>query len=178
MRRGRPWKTTLLALVAGLFLFSVATIRLFVMPDRGMPAKVSAIVMLNGPGDRLGTALHLARQHRAPFVVISRGSAAYGHGNDCAPRIPHEKIICFDPSPSTTRAEAEFLGRLAKRYRWSSVALVTSTAQDSRARLRVGRCFAGSVYVVTIPLPLSSWPYQVVYQWGATVKAVLLQRAC
>lgn len=178
MRRGGLLKTALLALVAGLVLFTVSTIRLFVMPDRGMPAKVGAIVMLNGPGDRLGTALRLASQHRAPFVVISRGSHAYGHGSDCAPQIPHEKIICFDPSPSTTRGEAEFLGRLARQYRWNSVALVTSTAQDSRARLRVGRCFAGPVYVVTVPLSLSSWPYQIAYQWGATVKAVLFQRAC
>lgn len=177
-RRSRILKATLLAAVIGLVLFTVSTIRLFVMPDRGMPANVGAIVMLNGPGDRLDTALQLAWQHRAPFVVISRGSAAYGHGSDCAPQVPHEKIICFDPNPSTTRGEAEFLGRLARQYHWSSVTLITSTAQDSRARLRVGRCFPGPVYVVTVPVSLSSWPYQVAYQWGATIKAVIFQRAC
>ena len=55
--------------------------------------------MLNGPGDRLGTALDLAWQHRAPFVVISRGSPYWGHGSICAPRIPRVKVICFDPEP-------------------------------------------------------------------------------
>ena len=59
-------------LALGVIVLGVATARLFIWPDRGMPAHVSAIVMLNGPGDRLDTALDLAWQHRAPFVVISR----------------------------------------------------------------------------------------------------------
>jgi len=62
-------------LVLGAIVLGVATARLFIWPDRGMPAHVSAIVMLNGRGDRLDTALDLAWQHRAPFVVISRGSS-------------------------------------------------------------------------------------------------------
>ena len=96
--------------------------------------------MMNGTGDRLNTALRLAWQHRARFVVISRGSPVYGHGSDCAPAIAGVKVICFDPSPSTTRGEAEFLGRLARQYHWKSVVLVTTTPQDSRARLRAERC--------------------------------------
>lgn len=171
-------KIVVTALAAGFVLLSVVTVRLFVLPDRGMPARVSAIVMLNGPGDRFDTALRLARQHRARYVVISRGSPLWGQGSKCAPPMPDETIICFDPDPSTTKGEAEFIGRLARRYRWSSVALVTSTPQDSRARLRVGRCFAGPVYVEAAPLPLASWPYQVAYEWGATIKAVVFQQAC
>jgi hypothetical protein len=61
-------------LALGVIVLSAATARLFVWPDRGMPARVSAIVMLNGPGNRLGAALDLAWQYRAPFLVISRGS--------------------------------------------------------------------------------------------------------
>jgi uncharacterized SAM-binding protein YcdF (DUF218 family) len=168
----------LIVLTVCLVLASASTIRLFVRPDQGMPRQVSAIVMLNGTGDRLRAALELAWEHRAPFVVISRGSPSYGHGSDCAPAIPHEKIICFDPDPSTTKGEAEVIGRLASKYRWRSVVLVTSTPQDSRARLRVGRCFHGPVFVVTVPPPLSSWPYQLAYEWAATAKAVVFQRAC
>ena len=134
--------------------------------------------MLNGPGDRLDTALDLAWQHRAPFVVISRGSQYWGHGSICAPAIPHVKVICFDPSPATTRGEAEFVGRLARKYRWTSVVLVTTVPQDTRARLRVERCFTGRVYVVTTSLPLSTWPYEIAYEWGATVKALVFQRSC
>jgi hypothetical protein len=52
-------------------------------------------------------------------------------------------VICFDPNPATTTGEAEFVGRLARKYHWQSIALVTITPQDSRARLRVERCFKG-----------------------------------
>jgi len=143
-----------------------------------MPRKVSAIVMLNGPGDRLNTALRLAWQRRAPFLVVSRGSPFYGHGSACAPRISGVKVICFDPSPATTRGEAEFAGRLARKYHWRSVVLVTTTPQDSRARLRMERCFTGPVYVVTAPMALASWPYQILYEWGALIKALVFQRSC
>jgi len=157
---------------------AAATARLFVWPERGMPARVSAIVMFNGPGDRLDTALDLAWQHRAPFVVIARGSDYWGHGSVCAPRIPGVTVICFNPDPATTQGEAEFVGRLARKYHWQSVALVTITPQDTRARLRVGRCFAGPVYVMTAPMPRSAWPYQIAYEWGALVKALIFQRSC
>ena len=177
-RRRKRRRTVAVAVVVLAIVFSAATARLFIWPDRGMPARVSAIVMMNGPGDRLDTALNLAWQHRAPFLVIARGSAYFGHGSVCAPRIPHVQVICFDPSPATTRGEAEFAGRLARRYHWQSVVLVTTTPQDSRARLRVERCFTGPVYVMTAALPLRSWPYELAYEWGATVKALIVGRGC
>lgn len=177
-RRRQHWRLAAASLALCVITVGAATARLFVWPDQGMPAQVSAIVMLNGPGDRLTTALDLAWQHRAPFVVISRGSSYWGHGSVCAPAIPHVTVICFDPSPSTTRGEAEFVGRLAQKYKWKSLVLVTTTAQDSRGRLRVERCFAGPVYVVNTSLPLSSWPYEIAYEWAATVKALVFERSC
>ena len=174
---GRRW---LRVVVASLLLtgFGIATARLFVWPQQGMPARVDAIVMLNGPGNRLDTALNLAWAHRAPVIVISRGSRYWGHGSVCAPKIPGVRVICFDPDPATTRGEAEFTGRLAKRYHWHSIVLVSITPQDTRSRLRVRRCFQGSIYVVTAPLPAYEWPYTVAYEWGAIIKALLLQRGC
>ncbi len=168
----------MIVLVTFLVAGCVATGRLFIWPARGMPARVSAIVMLNGTGDRLSTALRIAWQHRAPYLVISRGSPVYGHGSGCAPAIPHVDVICFDPSPATTRGEAEFVGRLAKKYHWQSVALVTITPQDSRARLRVERCFTGPVYVVTASLSAWEWPYEIGYEWAALVKALVFQPGC
>ena len=56
--------------------------------------------------------------------------------------------------------------------------LVTITPQDTRARLRVGRCFAGPVYVVATPIALASWPYQIGYEWAALAKALTVQRSC
>jgi uncharacterized SAM-binding protein YcdF (DUF218 family) len=177
-RRRRTWRAAVIALAAVIAVVGAATARLFVWPPRGMPAHVNAIVMLNGQGNRLDTALWLAWNHRASTVVISRGSPQWGHGSVCAPQIPGVKVICFVPDPETTQGEAEFAGDLARRYHWHSIALVTTTPQNTRARLRVGRCFSGQVYVVDAALPKYEWPYEIAYEWGATIKALFFQRSC
>jgi hypothetical protein len=173
----RRWRQrALLAIVVIFIVACAATARLFIWPDQGMPARVSAIVMLDSPGNSLNIALRLARQHRAPFLVLSLGTP--DSGPRCPRPIPRVKVMCFNPAPVTTQGEAEYVGRLARRYHWHSIAVVTITPQDSRARLRIERCFAGPVYVVTSPIGLSSWPYRIVYEWGALVKALIVQRGC
>ena len=156
--------------------FAVITARLIVWPAQGMPPRVSAIVMLAGPGDRLATALQLAAQRRAPMLVISRGWK--GYSGPCPPTRAGVKLICFEPDPGDTRGEAEFAGELAKRYHWHSVVLVTAREQDTRARIEVGRCFGGPIYVVAVSPPSGSWPYQIAYEWGALFKALVLDRGC
>lgn len=175
-RRARWWYRALLALAVVLIAACAATARLFVWPDQGMSARVSAIVMLDSPGNSLNIALRLARQHRAPFLVVSLGTQ--DSGPRCPRPIPGVKVICFNPAPLTTQGEAEYVGRLARQYHWHSVAVVTITPQDSRARLRMERCFTGPVYVVTTPIALTSWPYEIAYEWGALVKSLVVQRGC
>jgi hypothetical protein len=175
-RRGGRGRKALITLAAVFILVCAATAQLFVWPDQGMPARVSAIVMLDSPGHPLEVALRLAAQHRAPFLVVSQGRPV---ARDPCPRpLPGVTLICFNPKPATTQGEAEFVGRLAKKYHWHSVAVVTITPQATRARLRVERCFPGQVYVVTAPIRLSMWPYQIAYEWGALIKALLIQRHC
>jgi uncharacterized SAM-binding protein YcdF (DUF218 family) len=178
-RRPRPHRGRRRALTAAMALiavFALATARLLVWPAQGMPPRADAIVMLAGPGNRLPVAIQLAREHRAPVLVISQGWE--GYGGPCAPAIPGVKVICFDPNPGNTRGEAEFAGQLAVRYGWHSVVLVTAPAQDTRARILMGRCFGGSIYVVAASLPWTDWPYQIAYGWGALAKALVLNRAC
>jgi len=67
---------------------------------------------------------------------------------------------------------------MAKQFGWSSVVLVTTRTQDTRARTIAERRFGGSTYVVTAPLPLSSWPYEIAYGWGALFKALFVVRTC
>lgn len=141
-----------------------------------MPAHVDAIVMLAGPGARLKTALHLVDEHRAPFLVVSRGFE--GYGGPCPRPPPGIKLICFDPSPATTRGEAEFASRLARRHHWHSVTLVTTVPQDSRARQRMEHCFGGQVYVVTVRIPWRAMLRQIAYEWVATMKMYAWQRSC
>jgi uncharacterized SAM-binding protein YcdF (DUF218 family) len=162
-----------------LVVFCAATGRLFIWPAQGMPPRVDAIVVLGGPGNRLGTGLRLARQGRAPVLIVSAGlPIPVLPASVCGPHAQPVKVICFNPDPGTTQGEAEFVGRLAKRYGWRSVALVTTPDQDTRARIRFGRCLAGHIYVVTTSLPASRWPYEIGYQWAALVKAVIFQRSC
>lgn len=175
-RRRRRIRRALAALAAVIVVFCLITARLFVWPTSGMSVHVSAVVMLAGPGDRLPVALGLARQHRAPVLVVSRGNQ--GYGGPCPPPVPGVTLICFEPDPATTQGEAKALGRMARQFHWRSVVLVTTRTQDTRARIITERCFGGSTYVVTAPLPLSEWPYEIAYGWGALFKAVFVVRSC
>jgi hypothetical protein len=173
----RGWRRKALA-VAGVLIvaFAAATMRLLVWPAQGDPSSVNAIVMLAGPGNRLPLALRLAREHRAPVLVVSQGWM--GYGGPCPAPVPGVRLMCFDPNPGDTRGEAEYVGHLAERYDWHSVLVVATRPQAVRAQLLVGRCFGGRVYVVTASIPAGSWPYQLAYGWGALFKAVFLVRAC
>jgi hypothetical protein len=166
----------LAGLAALVVLFCAATARLVIWPARGMPGHVSAIVMLSGPGDRMRAAVRLAREHRAPVLVVSRGHE--GYGNPCPAPVQDVKLICFEPVPASTRGEAEYVGRLARRYHWRSLALVTSVPQDSRARQRIEACFPGRVFVMPVGIPWTSWPGAIAYEWGATLKMYLFQSGC
>jgi hypothetical protein len=154
--------------------FAAMTARLFVWPAQGAPAQVSAIVMFAGPGDRMPVALRLAAEHRAPVLVVSRGWM--GYGGPCPPPTPDVRTMCFEPNPGDTRGEAEYIGRLAKRYGWRSLLLVVTRPQAVRAQLLVARCFSGPTYVATAPV--GDWPYQLAYAWGSLVKAIFTQRSC
>ena len=174
----RPGRVAIATASVLVIAFVAATARLYVWPARGAPAHADAIVMFDGSGARLPVALGLARAHVAPNLVVSRSSQYWVQDNRCAPAIPGVKVICFVPSPLTTQGESELAGRLADQYHWRSVILVTTRPQDTRARLRMRRCFSGHLYVVTAPLPISQWPLAVAYEWAATLKAVFVQRSC
>jgi hypothetical protein len=177
VRRLRGWRRKVLAVVTALIVvFAAATVRVLVWPVEWTPAKADAVVMLAGPGDRLPVALQLAREHRAPVLVVSRGWM--GYGGPCPPPTPGLRTICFNPDPGDTRGEAEYVGALARRNAWRSLIVVAIRPQAVRAQLLFSRCFTGQVYVGTAPIPWDNWPYQVVYGWGALIKAALVVRSC
>jgi hypothetical protein len=172
----RYWRRVLVGALALLLVFAALTARVLIWPTQGMPAHVDAIIMMAGPGDRNSVALELARERRAPVLVVSQGQ--HGYSAPCPAPVPGVRLICFDPVPGNTRGEAEFAARLAKEYHWHSLVLIATAEQDTRARMLMRRCFGGAVYVVTAPQPLSSLPGQIVYGWGALLKALVLVRAC
>jgi uncharacterized SAM-binding protein YcdF (DUF218 family) len=141
-----------------------------------MPARVDAIVVPGGPGNRIAAAMSLARQDRARYLVVSE--AQYVPPQLCGSRVGPATVLCFQPGPQTTQGEAEGTARLAKRYGFRSIVLLTTPDQTWRAKLRFARCYTGQIFAVTTPLPLSMWPYQIAYQWAAAVKAELVNRSC
>jgi len=177
--RRRRWRTPAAALIIVVALLCAATGPLFIWPSaEGPPARVDAIVVLGGQGNRLGKGLELARQGTARILVISRGLPHAVPGSVCGQRSQTLTVICFSPRPRTTQGEAEYVSRLAKRYHWRAVVLVVTPDQVIRARIRFERCYGGQVYVVTTPLPVLEWPYQIAYQWAAMFKEEVLQRSC
>jgi hypothetical protein len=161
-----------LSLVLAVFL--VLTGRLFVWPTRDSPAPADAIVMFAGSPGRLDRAVELARAGYAPVLAVS---VPTGEG-PCPPPIPGVEVLCFSPDPRTTRGEARWTARVAAERGWRSLLVVTSTPQDTRARLRLRRCYRGEVRLVPVNPPRRSWPYMIMYEWAAMAKAVLWQRGC
>ncbi len=165
----------MVALVAVL-LFGVATVRLFILPATNAPAKVDAIVMLDGnmTHERRDRAIELARVGYAPVLVVSTP-----HGKKCPVNaVPTVRVICFDPEPVTTQGEARGTAELASRYGWKTILVVASRQQDTRARIRFERCYNDRVLVDVVTPRLRDWPYLIAYEWGALGKAMILQRGC
>jgi hypothetical protein len=177
VRPGRR-KALQLSLAAIVAAFAVATGFLFIWPPHGMPSHVDAIVLLDGDGNRAPTALALAAEHRARYLVISAPGLPVNGTASCAPPVPGVRVICFSPSPTTTQGEARYTAMLVRRYHWTSVAIVAIAPQDIRARIRFERCTSARIYVVDAPLKLTHWPPEIIYQWLATIKAEVFQRTC
>ena len=163
------------AVVVGAFV--ALTARVFVWPELPpLPAHADAIVELGGPGDhaRDSVALRLARDHAAPVLVQS----TLPGDTSCLPAVGGVRVLCFHPTPNTTRGEARWIGAMAARRHWRSVIIVTTPDQAWRARLRVSRCFPGEIYQATAHLAVADWLKQIPYQWVASIKALTLERGC
>lgn len=179
----RRWRRWLGATLAGLLVLWLAACFLVVYePTINHVSRADAILVL-GPPDvdgRVTEAYALARAHYAGTVVISVESDEQQQKKSaCRNENPAYQVICFQPSPKTTRGEAEELGRLARQRHWTSVIVVTSKYHVSRARLIVGRCLPGKVMVIAAPGKPSAltWAYQFLYQTGGYAKA-WLHRSC
>lgn len=154
-----------------------ASARLFVWSPTDRPAKVDAIVALGGdPGQRRAhEAIALAKAGYAPVVVISLG------GNPpvrCPSPPARVHVVCFRADPLDTRGEAEYVGRLAARRHWHRLIVVPERTQTTRARLLFERCTSARLLMVPVDDPVSHLPYDVLYEWGALAKALVLHRGC
>jgi uncharacterized SAM-binding protein YcdF (DUF218 family) len=175
--------TLLLGVVAVVFLaWVLVCFRLLVHPhlDRVVPA--DAVVMLGGSsGARLDTAAALMSAGKAGQLVVSTPSDGSSTRSKqfCAQPHPYP-VLCFDPSPSTTRGEAEEIRRLALARHWHTVIVVTSMFHVSRARMTIRRCYRGDLLMVAPPhekISPATWAYQFGYQTAGWIQAQWL-RSC
>lgn len=164
--------------VVVVLVFVALTLRLFVFPELNTPVRSDAIAVLGEPGaPGIDEGEKLARQGYAPNVVISL--TPYFTCSTFVALLPHQKVFCFRPHPATTQGEARAVGHLASVHGWHRIIVVMPTTQATRARLRIGRCYSGQLLeVATAPQGWWAWIHGMVYEWGALLKALVLQRGC
>lgn len=169
----RRWRSIILGLLTAYVGLSCA---LFVFPAGTRLGPVDAIVVLDGPDEsaRLTLLLGLVERSLARVVVFSQG--AY-HSAPC-PRLRAVDVVCFTPEPARTAGEVQFAARLARARHWRSLLLVTGHEQATRARILMRRCYRGELLVDPAPLQLGSLPFEVIYESGALLKALVWDRAC
>jgi hypothetical protein len=137
MLRG-GWRKTVAAAGVAVVVVAAASAWVLICPSQGRRRGRTPSSWSPGPGDRLSVALalaRLAREYRAPVLVVSRGWM--GYGGPCPPSTPGVRTICFDPDPGTTKGEAEHVGKLGRHYGWHSLIVVATGPQALLARLLI-----------------------------------------
>ena len=160
--------------VLALVVVIVANLVLFVWPSTSTLRHADAVVVLaGGNGERLDRGLQLVRAGVAPTLVVSTGPDELCNSN------AGFQVVCFLPSPATTRGEAEAIGRLAREHAWKTIVLVTSTYHLSRARLLVGRCYPGTLEVASAAPDqgVMGWLGAIAHEWGGLADS-LVHRSC
>ena len=168
-------------ILPAVLVFYTAGYVLFTRPHGDPLSRADAIVVLGGDKDgRIDYGLDLARQGYANTVVISD---AYGPGDPmitraCASGTATITVICFRPSPFTTRGEAMFVQRAATKQHWKHVIVVSWNFHLVRARYIFHQCFDGTVTMRPAPyIPaynVAQWTHIYAYQFGALAKAAHL----
>ena len=156
-----------------------ATAVLFVFPPEDHPRHADVVVVLSGSKDRLPRGLELMRGGVAPVLVISDGAVP---GWPAANRLCHGgqkfSVICFHPSPYSTRGEAHFVAALMKRRGWKRVVVVTSRYHIIRARMDFRRCVDGDVDGVGASTSLGQWIAGAIQEGPKLGYALTIGRSC
>lgn len=170
----RRWLNIVVALL--IVAAAVVEVRLYVVPASDGARPADAVVVLGGQEykARLQTADVMLKKFPGSVVVVSIPG-----GIACPAQPPGASaILCFSPNPSTTQGEARTASKLAAKYGWKSIEVVTTADQVWRARLRFSRCWSGDLTMVRSDSSISSRMRAVPYETAATIKAETLQRGC
>jgi uncharacterized SAM-binding protein YcdF (DUF218 family) len=175
----------LILLLAGLVVaWLIACAVLFVWPRAsGAPARADAVVVLSGDRNvRLDPGIALVERGVAPVLAISGAGADPGWHKArrlCRQgRVARAKVICFEPNPFSTRGEARAIGRLARRFGWTNVVVVTSTFHVTRARMLFHRCYPGRLWMVGATSLWWMLPEEWAFETGKLAVQLTAERGC
>ena len=88
------------------------------------------------------------------------------------------RVLCFDPTPYSTRGEAETFARMAAQNHWTSVAVVSSPTHLTRLRILFKRCFHGTIYAVRSRQSKLSKLESVFWETGKLIYEETIVRSC
>ncbi|MFQ6393470.1 YdcF family protein [Nocardia sp. KC 131] len=171
-RRRATWLLSSFVVVIAVLVAALWPV--YVDPRVDQPETADAILVLGGAHDgREQLALRLAHEGYAPRVLLSDPYEKSPMIN----RICHGgysfEVICFDPSPRTTRGEGRELAELARAGNWHRVIVITFTPHISRSRYILERCWDGELLLVD-PRPhlsVARWAHHYLYQSAGYLKA-------
>jgi uncharacterized SAM-binding protein YcdF (DUF218 family) len=170
------WLRRLVLLVVLVVAAVAASVWLFGFPRLDPPGRADAVVVLSGSNyDRLPRALQLMRAHTAPLLVVSDGRHTVP--GLCRTRRPY-RVLCFRPTPFSTRGEAEAIARLARARHWRTIDVVTSRYHVFRARIILQRCYHGHLRLVGSEPRVADYLVGAASEWPKLLVAEVLRRGC
>jgi uncharacterized SAM-binding protein YcdF (DUF218 family) len=171
-----------LAVLVGAWLIACAVLFVWPPAETGAPARANAVVVLSGAKNRLAKGEQLIRDGVAPVLAISsvhRTPNWHAAIRLCRAGVYHRaRVLCFEANPYSTRGEAETVSRIARRHRWSSLAIVSSTFHLTRAKLLFRRCFGGKLSLVGTSTPWWQLPQEWASETAKLTDQLLFQRSC
>jgi uncharacterized SAM-binding protein YcdF (DUF218 family) len=183
-RSDSSWRRITLQILVGTLclatLFLALTVRLFIRPPFKPPKKVDAVVFLSGDyGERVAKSVELINEGVADTLVHAGMPDLRQTVDLCSGGKPFE-VVCLQPNPDSTRAEARAVAKLSSIRGWRSIAVVTSTPHVARASLLFRRCMEGEVRMVPAQPPLSHDAKLrfVLREWAKLIHALILTPRC
>lgn len=163
-----------LILAVSWVAFSLLVIQ---FPARVQPTTADAIIVLGQPDDdSLAKADDLLARGVSNRLILS---TPFGEPTVCSKPPEGVEVQCFVPNPSTTRGEAQEIGRLAGRNGWTNIVVITWPTHLSRSRWLIERCYGHTLQMVATDseMSLGARLTENLYQTAAFAKALLV-RGC
>ena len=171
--------------VIGAIVASVAVRRWTSAPSavavEAVPEADAIVMFVGGKGERLTLVRRLVDAGVAADVVIPNGMAIEGSvGSGSCMSAGTAEVYCPPLPDGDTRSEARLIADLAAEQGWDDLVVVTSTYHVERARLRLQRCFDGTITTVGAEpdIGLVSAFGKAGHELLGHVEARTLQRSC